>query len=150
MLSRGASALSQFLSGTRRGRQSVAVFSWLLMLNASSPKPYTEHLAPPSPARWHFIIPNQGTSLAICMAVALRRSGVRVSRPSAPPQVPPHHPRSHLGWLERPWWLSSCLDQDLLRSSEVLLRVCIVLSFRKHNETQDLSMPGSRPKVLSL
>lgn len=96
MLSRCASALSQFLSGARRGRQSVAVFFGLLMVDASSPKPYTEHLALPSPACRHFIIPNQGMSLAICRAVALTRSGVRVSRPSASPpsQVPPHHPRS--------------------------------------------------------
>ena len=135
MLSCCASALSQFLSGTRRGRQSVAVFFCLLMLDASSPKPYTKHLALPSPACWHFIIPNQGMSLAICTAIALMRGGVRVSCPSAPPQVPPHRPRSHLGWLNRLWRLSSCLDQDLLCCSEVSLGVCIVLSFRKHNET---------------
>lgn len=102
MFSHCASALSQFLSGTRRGRQSVAIFFWSLMLDVSSLKPYTEHLAPPSPAHWHFIIPNQGMSSAICMAVALTQHGMQVSCPSGrPPQVPPHHPRSHLGWLER-------------------------------------------------
>lgn len=146
VLSHCASALLQCLSSTRRGRQSAAVFFWLLILGVSSLKPYTEHLALPSPECCHFIIQNQGMSLAICMAVAPARS----THPSAPPQVPPYHPRSYLGWLERLRCLSSCSDQHLLCYSEVLLRARIVLSFRKHKETEDLCMPGSCPKVLSL
>lgn len=79
MPSHCASALSQFLPGTERGRQPAAVFFFLLTSDARSLKPYIQHLASPPPARQHFIIWKQGTPLAMCVEVILVPSKVPVS-----------------------------------------------------------------------
>lgn len=81
VLSLCVTALLQPLSGTRRGRQSAAVFLWLLISGVSCPKLYTEHLALPSRECCHFIILNQGMLLVICMAVALQGALIHLLLP---------------------------------------------------------------------
>lgn len=67
---------------------------------------------------------------------------------------PPSVPLLTAAIVSGSWKVSGCFPavriQDLLPYSEALLWVCIVLSFRKHKENEDLPMPGSCPKLLSL